>query len=61
MWSAKFLRYPIWTMWALALLMEMDPHKDSEKLYPRVRIEPTTFGWINKYWYWLKFYTWAIK
>ena len=26
MWSARF--NPIWTMWALALLMEMGPHKD---------------------------------
>ena len=31
MWSASF--YPIWTMWALALLMEMGPHKDREKLW----------------------------
>ena len=29
-------------MWALALLMEMGPHKDREKLW--MGIEPTTFG-----------------
>ena len=28
MWSASFL--PILTMWALALLMELGPHKDRE-------------------------------
>ena len=28
MWSTSFL--PMWTMWALALLMEMSPHKDRE-------------------------------
>ena len=33
MWSAKFLPHT-WTMWALALLMEMGPHKDREKLWP---------------------------
>ena len=27
--------YPIWTMCALALLMEMGPHKDREKLWPK--------------------------
>ena len=32
MWSASFV--PIWTMWVLALQMEMGPHKDREKLWP---------------------------
>ena len=31
MWSASFLL--IYTMWALALLMELDPHKDRAKFW----------------------------
>ena len=30
----------VWTMWALALLMEMGPHKDREKLWPRLELNP---------------------
>ena len=38
MWSASF--QPIWTTWALALLMELGPHKDREKLWPGWELNP---------------------
>ena len=45
MWSASFL--PILTMWALALLMELGPHKDREKLWLGWELDPRPLGLIT--------------
>jgi len=45
MWSASFL--PIQSMWALALLMELGPHKDRGKLWPGWELNSRPSGWIT--------------
>ena len=45
MWSASFL--PIQSMWALALLMELGPHKDRGKLWPGWELNSRPSGLIT--------------
>ena len=41
--------YPIWTMWALALRMEMGPHKDREKLWTGWELNPRPLLYLLSY------------
>ena len=41
-----YFQHCIWTMWVLALLMELGPHKDREKLWPGWELNQKVVGSI---------------